>query len=89
MVVRLGKSTLAVYRDDVAGSSVTVNFALPPQLSLQDLRIHIPVHAEGRRVYFRAPPSCPPEGWSMTATSTYADASAQQAAASVPCRTSA
>ena len=85
IVVRLGKTTLAGYRDDVKGHTVTVNFALPPALSLLDLRIHIPVHHHGRRIYFRVPPSCPAGGWPMTATSLYADGSSQQAAATAPC----
>ena len=86
VVVRVGKSTLAVYRDTVVGSSVTVHFALPPSLSLLDLRIHIPVHVRGRRVYFRTPPGCPADGlWHMTATSTYTDGSTQQAQAAATC----
>lgn len=87
VVVRVGSSTLAVYRDDVTRRTVTVNFALPPSLSLLDLRINIPVHVRGRRVYFRAPPSCPSSGsWPMTATSSYADGSTQQARARASCR---
>jgi hypothetical protein len=86
VVVRVGKSTLAVYRDTVVGSSVTVHFALPPSLSLLDLRIHIPVHIRGRRVYFSTPPGCPADGlWQMTATSTYTDGSTQQAQAAAGC----
>lgn len=87
VVVRVGKSTLAVYRDTVVGSSVTVHFALPPSLSLLDLRIHIPVHVRGRRVYFRTPPGCPADGqWPMTATSTYTDGSTLQAHAAAMCQ---
>ena len=86
VVVRVGKSTLAVYRDTVAGSTVTVHFALPPSLSLLDLSIHIPVHVRGRRVYFSTPPPCPADGlWHMTATSSYADGSTQQAQAAAAC----
>jgi hypothetical protein len=86
VVVRVGRSTLAVYRDTVVGSTVTVHFALPPSLSLLDLRIHIPVHVRGRRVYFSTPPSCPDDGvWQMLATSSYTDGSSQQAQAVVAC----
>ena len=86
VVVRVGRSTLAVYRDTVVGSSVTVHFALPPSLSLLDLRIHIPVHVRGRRVYFSTPPGCPADRvWPMTATSTYTDGSTQQAQAAAAC----
>jgi hypothetical protein len=86
VVVRVGRSILAVYRDTVVGASVTVHFALPPSLSLLDLRIHIPVHVGGRRAYFSTPPACPADGlWQMTATSTYTDGSTQQAQAAAPC----
>lgn len=86
VVVRVGKSVLAVYRDDVVGASVTVNFALPPSLSLLDLRIHIPVHRHGRRIYFRSPRTCPDTGaLPMTATSTYVDGVVQQAQTTTPC----
>src|SRR3954447_15101819 len=76
IVVLVNKAVFAVYRDDVTRSTVTVNFALPAVVSLLDLKIHIPQHKHGRRVYFRTPATCPASGsWAMTATSSYADGS--------------
>ncbi len=90
VVVRIGAKVLAVYRDDVRGRTVTVHLALPENLSLLELRVHIPVHVSGtgarRRVYFGTPPTCPPAAaWPVTATSFYIDGSSQQAAAAAPC----
>jgi hypothetical protein len=86
VVVLVNKAVFAVYRDDVTRSTVTVNFALPAVISLLDLKIHIPVHKHGRRIYFRTPATCPATGtWAMTATSSYADGSVQTAPAAVAC----
>lgn len=86
VVVLVDKAVFAVYRDDVTRSTVTVNFALPAVISLLDLKIHIPVHKHGSRIYFRTPATCPPSGvWTMTATSSYADGSVQTAPYSAAC----
>src|SRR4051812_49233653 len=90
VVVLVGKSVFAVYRDTVTRSTVTVNFALPAVVSVLDLRVHIPAHTRGRgakrHIYFRAPPACPASGtWPMTATSLYSDGSMQTAPATVTC----
>src|SRR4051794_34543981 len=86
IVVLVNKAVFAVYRDDVTRSTVTVNFALPAVVSLLDLRIHIPGHIRAGHRYFHTPPSCPAAGsWSMTATSSYADGSMQNAPAAVDC----
>ena len=90
VVVLVNNAVFAVYRDDVTRSTVTVNFKLPAVVSLLDLRVSIPRHQLGksarRHVYLRTPPTCPAEGgWSMTATSTYADGSSQVAPAAVRC----
>src|SRR3954454_19047012 len=86
VVVLVGKSVFAVYRDTVTRSTVTVNFALPAVVSVLDLRIHIPAHTRAGHRYFTAPPTCAPDGtWPMTATSAYADGTAQTATAAVAC----
>src|SRR4051794_38188001 len=86
IVVLVNKAVFAVYRDDVTRSTVTVNFALPPVISLLDLRIHIPAHTRAGHRYFTSPSRCPPGGtWPMTATSAYADGSAQTATAAIAC----
>lgn len=89
--VSVSGRTLAVYRDDVKGSNVTVNLALPSSLSLLDLRVKIKAHSKGhgrkRRIYFRTPPACPPTGqWTTGVEFTYADGSSQQLSAPTPCQ---
>jgi hypothetical protein len=92
VVVLVNKAVFAVYRDDVTRSTVTVNFKLPAVISLLDLQIHIPTHTSGRgskrRIYFRTPVYCPAGGaWDMTATSSYADGSTQDAHTAPSCGT--
>jgi hypothetical protein len=89
--VSVSGRTLAVYRDDVKGSNVTVNLALPSSLALLDLRVKVKAHSKGhgkkRRIYFRTPPACPPSGqWTTGVEFTYADGSSQQLSAPTPCR---
>ena len=89
--VSVSGRTLAVYRDDVKGSNVTVNLALPSSLSLLDLRVKVKAHSKGhgkkRRIYFRTPPTCPPNGqWTTGVEFTFGDGSSQQLSAPTPCR---
>jgi hypothetical protein len=91
VLVRVEGRTLAVYRDDIKGRVVTVNLGLPSGLSLLELRATIKPHAKGRgkkrRVYFRTPPVCPPNGeWTTTVIFTYVDGSSQALADGSPCR---
>jgi hypothetical protein len=91
VLVRVSGRTLAVYRDDIKGRTVTVNLALPSSLSLLELHAQIKPHARGhgnrRRVYFRNPSLCPPTGqWTSGVVFTYADGSTQQLSAGTPCR---
>ena len=91
VMVRVEGRTLAVYRDDIKGRVVTVNLGLPSGLSLLELRATIKPHVKGRgrkrRVYFRTPPVCPPNGeWTTTVIFTYVDGSSQELADGSPCR---
>jgi hypothetical protein len=91
VLVRTAGRTLAVYRDDIKGTRVTVNLALPPSLSLLELDARINAHSRGhgkkRRIYFRNPPTCPRGGeWTTNVIFTYADGSTQQLSDGTPCR---
>ena len=91
VLVRVEGRTLAVYRDDIKGRVVTVNLGLPSGLSLLELQATIKPHVKGRgkkrRVYFRTPPVCPPNGeWTTTVIFTYVDGSSQELADGSPCR---
>ena len=90
VLVRVEGRTLAVYRDDIKGRVVTVNLGLPSGLSLLELRATIKAHAKGRgkkrRVYFRTPSACPPNGeWTTTVVFTYIDGSSQELVDGSPC----
>jgi len=91
VLVETGGRTLAVYRDDVRNGTVTVNFALPPSLSLLDLKLKVSGNSRRRggraRPYFRTPPTCPEGGlWSTRVTFTYLDGSTQDLDATTACR---
>src|SRR3954452_4719366 len=91
VLVQVEGRTLAVYRDDVKGRTVTVNLGLPAGLSL--LRLHAKIaphkrgHAKGRGVYFRNPSSCPASGqWTTAVKFTYLDGSTDAHSDDTPCR---
>lgn len=91
VLVRTAGRTLAVYRDDIKGTRVTVNLALPSSLALLELHARINAHRRGhgkkRRIYFRNPPTCPRSGeWTTNVIFTYADGSTQQLSDGTPCR---
>jgi hypothetical protein len=91
VLVQVEGRTLAVYRDDVVGRTVTVNLDLPAGLSLLRLHAKIRPHTSGhgkrRRVYFRTPPLCPESGaWTTTVEFTYLDGSTDSLADDTPCR---
>lgn len=90
VLVQVEGRTLAVYRDDVRGRTVTVNLDLPSGLSLLRLhakiRPHVSGHGRQRRVYFRTPPVCPPSGeWTTTVDFTYLDGSTERMSDGTPC----
>jgi hypothetical protein len=88
VLVQVEGRTLAVYRDDIKGRTVTVNLDLPAGLSLLRLHAHIAPHRrKGGRVYFRNPPSCPASGeWTTTVKFTYLDGSTDGHSDGTPCR---
>jgi hypothetical protein len=87
VLVQVEGRTLAVYRDDVKGRTVTVNLDLPAGLSL--LRLHAKIAPHKRipgRVYFRNPPTCPAGGqWTTTVRFTYLDGSTDGHPDGTPC----
>ena len=90
VLVRASGRTLAVYRDDIVGSTVTVKLDLPSSLSLLELHAQIKPHSSGhgkrRRIYFRNPASCPPSGqWTTNVVFHYGDGSVQQLSDQTPC----
>lgn len=90
VVVRASGRTLAVYRDDIKGSTVTVNLDLPSSLSLLELHARIGPLSRGRgkkrKVYFRNPSTCPASGqWTTTVVFTYGDGSVEQLSDPTPC----
>ena len=90
VLVETGGRTLAVYRDSVRKGIVTVHFALPPGISLVDLRLKVSGNsrrAAGRRhPYFRTPPTCPSDGsWTTAVSYTLLDGSTEDLAAATPC----
>jgi hypothetical protein len=91
VLVQVEGRVLAVYRDDVTRSTVTVNLGLPAGLSLLRLDARVTPHTGGhgkrRRVYFRNPPVCPAGGqWTTNVKFTYLDGSTNQLTAGTPCR---
>ncbi len=90
VLVRASGRTLAVYRDEIVGSTVTVKLDLPSSLSLLELHAQIKPHSGGhgkkRRIYFRNPATCPPSGqWTTNVVFSYGDGSVQQLSDQTPC----
>ena len=78
------------FRDDVRGSEIIVNPALPPGVSLKRLAIQIDPHAlvagAIEKAYLRTPPTCPTSGrWTTEAVFTYADGSRQSLTSGAAC----
>jgi hypothetical protein len=91
VVVTIAGRYATNFRDDVTRDTITVNFRIPPGISLIRFKPHIPRHfrkrAGKRRAYLRTPPSCPAAGaWTTTVVFSYRDGSAQELSAATPCR---
>jgi hypothetical protein len=91
VVVTIAGRYATNFRDDVTRDAITVNFRIPPGISLIRFKPHIPRHfrkrAGKRRAYLRTPPSCPAAGaWTTTVVFSYRDGSAQELSAATPCR---
>jgi hypothetical protein len=91
VVVTVDGRYITSFRDDVTRDTLTVNFRIPPGVSLVRFKPHIPRHfrkrAGKRRAYMRTPPSCPATGtWTTTVVFSYRDGSAQELSAATPCR---
>jgi len=91
VVVTVDGRYITSFRDDVTRDTLTVNFRIPPGISLIRFKPHIPRHflnrAGKRRAYMRTPPSCPATGaWTTTVLFSYRDGSTQELAAATPCR---
>ena len=90
VVVTVDGRYITSFRDDVTRDTLTVNFRIPPGVSLIRFKPHIPRHfrkrAGKRRAYIRTPPSCPAAGaWTTTVLFSYRDGSTQELAAASPC----
>src|SRR2546425_5412177 len=90
VVVTVDGRYITSFRDDVTRDTLTVNFRIPPGISLIRFKPHIPRHfrkrAGKRRAYLRTPPSCPATGvWTTTVVFSYRDGSTQELAAATPC----
>ena len=91
VVVTVDGRYITSFRDDLTRDTLTVNFRIPPGISLIRFKPHIPRHfrklAGKRRAYMRTPPSCPAtEVWTTTVLFSYRDGSTQQLSATTPCR---
>ena len=91
VVVTVGGRYITSFRDDLTRDTLTVNFRIPPGISLIRFKPHIPRHfrkrAGKRRAYMRTPPSCPASGtWTTNVTFIYRDGSTQDLAVATPCR---
>jgi hypothetical protein len=91
VVVTVDGRYITSFRDDLTRDTLTVNFRIPPGISLIRFKPHIPRHfrkrAGKRRAYLRTPPSCPATGaWTTTVVFSYRDGSAQELSAATPCR---
>jgi hypothetical protein len=91
VVVTVDGRYITSFRDDLTRDTLTVNFRLPPGVSLVRFKPHIPRHfrkrAGKRRAYMRTPRSCPATGtWTTTVVFSYRDGSNQELSASTPCR---
>jgi hypothetical protein len=91
VVVTVDDRYITSFRDDLTRDTLTVNFRIPPGISLVRFEPHIPRHflkRQGkRRAYLRTPPSCPATGaWTTTVVFFYRDGSNQELTAATPCR---
>jgi hypothetical protein len=91
VVVTIAGRYATNFRDDVTRDTITVNFRIPPGISLIRFKPHILRHfrkrAGKRRAYLRTPPSCPAAGaWTTTVVFSYRDGSTQELSAATPCR---
>lgn len=91
VVVTVDGRHLTSFRDDLTRDTLTVNFRIPPGISLIRFKPHIPRHfrkrAGKRRAYMTTPPSCPATGaWTTTVVFIYRDGSTQELSAATPCR---
>src|SRR6266581_393201 len=86
VVVTVAGRYITSFRDDLTRDTLTVNFRIPPGISLIRFKPHIPRHFEKRgkrrKAYMRTPPSCPASGtWTTNVLFTYRDGSSQELAA--------
>ena len=91
VVVTVDGRYITSFRDDLTRDTLTVNFRIPPGISLIRFKPHIPRHfrklAGKRRAYLRTPPTCPATGaWTTTVVFFFRDGSNQELAAATPCR---
>ena len=91
VVVTVDGRYVTSFRDDLTRDTLTVNFRIPPGISLIRFKPHIPRHFRKRagkgRAYMRTPPSCPPTGaWTTNVVFTFRDGSTEQLSAATPCR---
>ena len=92
VVVTVAGRYTTSFRDDLTRDTLTVNFRIPPGISLIRFRPHIPRHfrkrAGKRRAYMRTPPSCPATGaWTTTVVFIFRDGSTAGAdSPATPCR---
>jgi hypothetical protein len=90
VLVTVDELPVTEFRDDVLGSEIIVNPALPPGVSLKRLAIRIDPHATVagaiRRSYLRTPATCPESGrWTTDAVFTYDDGSSQSLTSGSAC----
>jgi hypothetical protein len=90
VVVTVDGRYVTSFRDDLTRDTLTVNFRIPPGVSLIRFKPHIPRHfrkrAGKRRAYMRTPPSCPATGaWTTRVLFSYRDGSTQELTAATPC----
>jgi len=90
VVVTVDGRYITSFRDDLTRDTLTVNFRIPPGISLIRFKPHIPRHFRKRagkgRAYMRTPPSCPAtEAWTTNVVFSYRDGSTQQLSAATPC----
>jgi hypothetical protein len=91
VIVTVGGRYATSFRDDLTRDKLTVNFRIPPGISLIRFRPHIPNHfrkrAGKRRAYMRTPPSCPASGmWTTTVVFIFRDGSTAEHSPQTPCR---
>jgi hypothetical protein len=91
VVVTIAGRYATSFRDDLTRDTLTVNFRIPPGISLIRFKPHIPRHLRKRagksRAYMTTPPSCPASGaWTTTVVFIFRDGSTQGHSAPTPCR---